>query len=592
MMMRFLKRLYLLALAAGFIGPVLAQQDTSASRELGRQIYLFGQRAGGQPLVGRRGGADLTGAQAACVSCHRRSGLGGVEGVESVPPISGRALFGAGEAVVVRQDKRFSPSISAQHANYDERSFADAVRTGRHISGREMSPLMARYALTDTELQGLGAYLRTLSVAVSPGVTEHEIHLATVIAPGVEPTRKKAFLDTLDAMVNQHNVNVVSGMRQRVSAIERRLQTRRSWKLDVWTLTGPKETWAVQLDQWQLKSPVFAVLSGLALDHWQPVQDFCEKSRVACWFPSVDIVPEGAEQGTYSLYFSNGVQLEAEVLLKSWLTGSEKPSRVVQLVGSNPRAQAAAQISRERFTKAGLAVQDLAWSASSADALGAALSGLSSSDALMLWMSSEELETLTHRLAAPLSSVVVSATFASADLASWTQAWRNNAWLLQRLELPPMRAANLARFEDWRKYRNLTLVDEKMQSEVYFAVNSFSWMLTSMLNNLHTDYLIERGESTLSLREATQVQEEVQAKMMGGGGRRQQVPQAPMAGAPEKVSALNKPDMSMLMKREGTTAYPRLSLAVGQRFASKGAYLQKVGAGTGSVNNETSWIVP
>ncbi|MEI8170072.1 MAG: hypothetical protein WCG50_10380, partial [Rhodoferax sp.] len=62
--MRFLKRLYLLALAAGFIGPVLAQQDTSASLELGRQIYLFGQRAGGQPLVGRRGGADLTGAQA------------------------------------------------------------------------------------------------------------------------------------------------------------------------------------------------------------------------------------------------------------------------------------------------------------------------------------------------------------------------------------------------------------------------------------------------------------------------------------------------------------------------------------------------
>lgn len=592
MLQLFLRRC-LLVLVSGLVFPVWAQLDTAAQLELGRQIYLHGQLADGKPLVGRRNGDALHGAEAACVSCHRRSGLGGVEGVETIPPITGRALFGGGEPVVVRQDKRFTAKISALHAPYDAQTFAEAVTAGQHISGRALSPLMARYALTEVQLQAVAAYLRTLSVAMSPGIGEQGIRLATVLAPGVSPERKKAFLDTLEAMVNQHNVNVVSGLRQKISAVDRRLQIRRKWTLDVWALTGSRETWGTQLDAWQQQNPVFSIISGLALDHWEPVHDFCEKSHVACWFPSVDVVPQSAEHGAYSLYFSKGVELETEVLLTHWLAGAKKPSRVVQLVGADPRAQRAAHITHQRLTQAGFLVQDLAWSEAGSAPVAATLSGMKEREALLLWLRGDELEKLTSTVPAPLSPLYASATFDNAAGAGWPDEWRKNAWLIQRLEMPEMREANLARFQDWRKYRGLALVDEKMQSEVYFAVNSFSWMLTSMLNNLHTDYLIERAESTLSLREAMQVQAEVQAMMMGGGGRRPPVDLDNLGAAPEIKVALKTPDMSFMMKREGTTAYPHLSLGVGQRFASKGAYLQKIDTTSNNVNHvEPTWVVP
>ena len=592
-MLQLLMRRCLLVLVSGFVLPVWAQLDTAAQLELGRQIYLHGQLTDGKPLVGRRNGDALHGAEAACVSCHRRSGLGGVEGVETIPPITGRALFGGGEPVVVRQDKRFIAKISEPHTPYDAQTFAEAVTSGRHISGRALSPLMARYALNDMQLQAVAAYLRTLSVAMAPGVGEQEIRLATVLVPGISPERKKAFIDTIQTMVNQHNVNVVSGLRQKISAVERRLQIRRKWTLDVWALTGPRETWGQQLDAWQQQNPVFSIISGLALDHWEPVHDFCEKSHVVCWFPSVDVVPQGAEHGAYNLYFSKGVELEAEVLLKRWLAGAEKPSRVIQLVGSDPQAQRAAQITYQRLTQAGLLVQELAWSEAGSAVQAATLSGMKESEALLLWLRGDELEKLTNSVPAPLSTLFASATFDNTSGAAWSDTWRKNAWLIQRLEMPQMREANLARFQDWRKFRGLALVDEKMQSEVYFAVNSFSWMLTSMLNNLHTDYLIERAESTLSLREAMQVQAEVQAMMMGGGGRRPPVDFDTMGAAPEKKTVLKTPDMSLMMKREGTTAYPHLSLGVGQRFASKGAYLQKINASSNTVNHvEPTWVVP
>ena len=570
--------------------PVQGQQADMQEIELGRRIYLDGQLADRKPLLGSRSDSiKIGGSQAACVQCHRRSGLGGVEGNESIPPITGHTLFGDGDPVIVQVDKRFNQGLSTPPKPYDDKSFAAAMREGRPVSGGKLSALMPRYKLTDGELQAVAAYLRTLSVAWSPGAGAKEIHLATVIAPGVGPERRKAFVDTLKAMVNQHNVNVASGKRQRISPIERRLQTRRKWAVDICELTGPSSTWGAQLEQWQQQNPVFAILSGLALDEWQPVQNFCEHNRVACWFPSVDLVPEGADKGAYSLYFSGGVQLEAEVIAQRLLSGQKKPEKIIQVVGPNPTARGAAQAAHKLLAKAGIAVQDIEWNPSSPARLAEPLNTLGSRDALLVWLQPAELKDFVAGVSAPESTVFVSSTMLGEVAPDWPAEWNKNAWLVQRLEMPGLRAANLARFKDWSKYRQLPLVDEKMQSEVYFAVNSFSWMVASMLNNLYTDYLIERAEDTLSIREAMQVQEEVQAMMMGGGGRR---PQAIKSSA-DASPAVHTADMNLLMKREGTSAYPRLSLGIGQRFASKGAYLRKVVADvSGSDGSHAQWIVP
>jgi mono/diheme cytochrome c family protein len=566
-------------------GEVPGAMRLSTTELMGRAIYLDGKLSNGQPLVTKRpGGITVRGSQAACVTCHRRSGLGGVEGNESIPPITGRTLFGGGDPVIVQIDKRFNQSLSAPK-QYDDKAFAAAIRKGEHVSGRKLSALMPRYELSDEQLQAVAAYLRTLSATWSPGAGANEIHLATVIAPGVSAERRTAFIDTLNAMVNQHNVNVVSGKRQRISPVERRMHNRRKWAVDIWELTGPSSTWAEQLKTRHQQNPVFAIVSGLANDEWQPVQDFCENNKVACWFPSVDLVPNEADKGVYSLYFSGGIQLDAEVIAQHLLTSTKKPEKIVQIVGANPTARAAAGTAHNLLTQAGIKVQDIEWDQSSSSQLVNPLKSLESHDTLIVWLNNSELKAFANGVSAPSSSVFLSATLVGEFEPTWPADWNKNAWLVQRLEMPQMRAANLSRFKDWIKYRKLTMVDEKMQSEVFFAVNSFSWLVSSMLNNLHTDYLIDRAEDMLSMRDAMQVQEEVQALMMGGGGNK---PQATGAS-----TDIHKADMKLLMKRESTSAYPRLSLGIGQRFASKGAYIRKiVTPKSDSDGSNAKWIVP
>lgn len=607
----FLGALALVAGAPGFGEAAVPDQTASGSAavqpalplspeaQLGRELYLEGRLPNGSPLKGKRpGGITVTGKQAACVQCHRRSGLGGVEGNEAIPPITGRALFG-GDPVLVRVDKRFNQSVSVQHRPYDETSFAKALRMGRDVSGRDMSTLMPRYDLTDAQVKSVSAYVRTLSSTWSPGVTQTDIHLATVIAPGVSPERRKAFLATLNAMVNQHNVTVVSGLRQKLPPLERRLHVRRNWTLDVWDLSGPPASWAAQLDQLQQQKPAFALLSGLALDEWQPVHDFCERSRVACWFPSVDLAPANVEQGRYGLYFSAGIDLEAAALSRRLQSVPEKPQRVVQVFAPETRARHAASTLHRLLDKAGIPVQDMEWNPSVREDLSKVLGGLTDHDSVVLWLPDQILEEVGG-MAAPPGAVYVSATLAESGIGRLPKAWKKFAWSVQRLELAKMREANLFRFNQWRVYRHLPLVDEKMQAEVFFAGNALSWMLTAMLNNLHTDYLIERAEAELSMREAMQVQEEVQAMMMGGGGSRPPGSQTGSAvgqsmSVPEGTpSGGHGVDVQALMKRQGTSPYPRLGLGPGQRFASKGAYLIPLKqAEDGSMQGtEAEWLVP
>jgi cytochrome c553 len=585
--------------------PAAAQTaaDTDAVAA-GRRIYLEGVLPDGQLLHGvRLDTGAVQGAAAACVNCHRPSGLGQVEGMVSIPPISGRALFGTGEPVFVRMDRLFDRGLSAQHPPYNNASLSAALRDGKHVTGRVMHALMPRYTLSDTEVEAVAAYLKTLSTAMSPGVVGDTIQLATVIAPGVDAQRRQAFINTLTTAVKQMNISVLaSGRRQKLVKVdERRLNSRRKWSLDIWELTGPSSSWGEQLAQRQRDKPVFALVSGLAKDEWQPVHDFCERQRVGCWFPSVDLVPASAAQSNFNLYFSAGMATEAGVIARKL---GANTGRVVQLVAADAVARGAANALRNALaagkpnaisgSSSSLNVTDIDVSQGMA-VVQTALAGLTAQDALVLWLHPADLKALAGLETTTAASVYVSASLGVDEQIELPPALRQRAILVQLQEVPHLRAGNTERLDAWMAGSQIPVVDRRLQSEVVFAAGSLQVSLRSMLNNLHTDYLIERAEAGLSGFEIMQVQEEIQAMMMGPMNKRP-LPTAPptadQMAATAALSQSQRAHLEEMRKRGGTTVYPRLSLAQGQRFASKGAYLVALNPkGSGTIG-DPEWVIP
>src|SRR5579872_5406611 len=72
-----------------------AQAQSADTAHLpGASIYRAGLLPGGSELQGLRApDLKVSGGDAACTNCHRRSGLGEIEGRISIPPISGAYLF-------------------------------------------------------------------------------------------------------------------------------------------------------------------------------------------------------------------------------------------------------------------------------------------------------------------------------------------------------------------------------------------------------------------------------------------------------------------------------------------------------------------
>ncbi|CAD5373336.1 Cytochrome c domain-containing protein [Rubrivivax sp. A210] len=592
------------ALRTGPGGSEAMRHATAGADELalGRSIFRHGLGEGGRPIVGLRfGGIEARGAAVACASCHRRSGLGAVEGTDIVPPVAGRFIFTDDPRAVVSMNYRNIKSFNQRHAAFSDEDFEAAVTQGRHLSGRDLSPIMPRFELRPAELQALRAYLRTLSAGWSEGVSATRLRLATVITPDVDPGRKTVFLETLRAAITQKNGNHTPGQRTMSSAAEMLFRSDRFWELDVWELSGPPQTWAAQLDQRMREQPVFALVSGLGAGEWGPVHAFCERAQTPCWFPSVDAPPAAASDDFYSVYFSAGVALEAEVLAQH-LGSGPRPARVVQLHRGDAAGRAGAEQLRLALAALPKAppVETREVKPGDAAALARALSGLRTNDALMLWWPAADWPAL-EAVKPPKAALYASARLAgSAPEAAVPAAWQDGLQLLYPYQLPTRRHATLFYFQSWLKTRKIELRDEVMQSEVYFALSYFAETMTDMIDNVHRDYLLERAENMLSLREGQKAEDEardltVARHQKGPGGAQgalarmaasapvaQKMPR-PMPGVPAQAA----------VKREGTTVYPRMSLAQGQRFASKGAYLVRFAPqAQGRIEALTDWIVP
>jgi hypothetical protein len=538
--------------------PVMAAgtQDAAAVKA-GEAIYLRGVLRSGAALVALREGGvpGAKGAGAACVNCHQHSGLGfthqstgiGASAASNqIPPIAGRYLF---QRNAGHEDANL-PYVDGMRSNrspYTPATFARALREGIDADGRQLRNLMPHFALDDTDVSSLIAYLNTLYPARVPGVTPTSLHFATIVTPEVEPERRKAMLEVMEKFFAERNSRqMVPSAPMRASGKTQygrsMFMVHRQWELHTWDLVGPPSTWGEQLDGYFAREPVLAVVSGLGRN-WAPVHAFCERQRLACLFPNVE-VPVDAPGDFYELYLSRGLLLEAGLIASA--LGATTPGAPVKAVHQVYRAgdsgEPAAQALARALHARGIEVRESVLAQDDprpADALRPA----SGADALVLWLRPADLADLGDARGAP-PLVYMSGLMGGLENAPLPADWRGRTQMAYPFDLPQKRIVRLDYALGWFRIRRIPIVDEQMQVDTYLACGLVSEALSHMVDAFYGPYLIEELQS-------------------------------------------------MVEHRIVTGYYPRLTLAENQHFAAKGGYLVRFAASSGSrIVAEGDWLVP
>jgi hypothetical protein len=497
--------------------------------DYGERIYTTGILANGQPLRGTRtDGVKVAGAAAACIQCHRASGMGGAEGSQRIPPVIGALLRAPGQRASARTG-RASPSIersehvSATRAAYTAASFAQALVAGVGPGGHTMGYLMPRFELDDASLKQLLAYLDTLPLGQVPGVDDKALHLATIVTADTPVAQRQATLDIISRCLAERSPRP-SG----------RPDALRPWQHHVWQLGSDPALWPQELAQYQRQQSVFAVLSGTSGGAWTPIHQFCEQQKLPCVLPNTAAVDD-TQASHWSFYFSRGVSLEAAALAQRLMEQAPAGGwrRIVQRTDDSESARlAAAALQRHLRAQGSSAELEQRQHDPLADKQLAIT--LTERDALVLWLNPAALHTFTHATAAPqLGQVIISGELGGLDDAPVATAWRERAWILYAYEPAERRNGRiLLNSGHWMARQSLALQPalSRLQGNTYSACEVTVRALHTMRERYSQEYFLELIEA-----------------------------------ADEAAVA---------------TAYPRFTLGPGQRYGSKSAYVMHYPAPT------------
>ncbi len=181
------------------------RERVSTQRGRGGDL-LRGVLSSGAPLEALRGDAPpLTGARAACANCHRRSGLGYKEARTTIPPITAAYLFETGPNVHADAQHPFVPGARLDRKPYSAETLARAIREGIDSEGRPLSYLMPRFQLSGSDMAALIQHLRSLDHRVVPGVSDTDLHFATIFAPDVSAERRQLVRQVIEQYFQDRN---------------------------------------------------------------------------------------------------------------------------------------------------------------------------------------------------------------------------------------------------------------------------------------------------------------------------------------------------------------------------------------------------
>jgi hypothetical protein len=541
------------------LGLSLAQSPPTPKVDLGRRIYRQGVLPSGQPVRATlQGDITIEGTQFNCLGCHRRSGFGSSEGAAFVPPVTGPSLFQAKEPRRADLFRKLYQEVQPKRARarirdprprpaYTDETLAVALREGKDPTGRELDPLMPRYNLSDEDMGHLIAYLKTLSSTPSPGVTQSEIHFATVVTDGVDLEKRQAMLDVMSAYLRWKNADTQGLLQRRGSSpyhINDLIGALRLWVLHVWTLKGPPATWPDQLKSYYRAQPVFALIGGMSAGPWQTVHDFCEQIEIPCLFPNTDL-PVASPTGAYSLYFSKGLIGEAEALAR--YLKEKNATRIIQVYRDAERTRAPAralQQALESYGMTGLQNQPIKPAGRPTPAFWKELLKDEQPSTLVLWLEDEDVSALASAPAAGIQQIHLSYTLLRDPALPLLKDLHGKILLTYPFALPQQESPHAFRGRAWMRSRGIRARHERIQLNTYFTLSLVDNSLMHLVENFSGDYLIES------------VEEETEGEPNPG-------------------------------------VFPQLGLGPGQRFASKGCYIVKLSEkAKGGLEAVSDWIVP
>lgn len=502
----------------------------------GRTLYRTGMRGDGSPLQGTtQGDVPLAPASAACAGCHRRSGLGGAEGAFRSPPVTSTTLFEPRQGPVPR------PA-------YDARTLVRAVAAGIAPDGRELHPLMPRYVLADRDAAALTAYLGTLGVGPAPGLTSTDIELATVVTD--DAPEAGAVVEVLQRFVEIKNAGTRDEGRRAAAAArhpygDRHYRAYRRWNLSVWRLRGASSTWAAQLERHYRAREPFAVVSGATGHDWEIVHRFCEARELPCVLPVIDVPAASADEDHYSLYYSDGVRVEARVTARHAAREVVDPSaRVLLVYRDDERGRAARDAFRAAWPGREPAEERVANGRTLAHRHWRAILERERPDVLVAWLPVEELRPLSALTGYPSlpRRVYTAESFTHWLGATGAPPVQERLRHVYPYALPADGRNPFPREQGWLATQQLDRLDPVVAGKALFACHAVGEALAGMQNNFSRDYLLEELEHML--------------------------------------------DGSAM-----TSLYPRTTLGPGRRFLANGAYVAGVGsAGTVRTFTEPVWL--
>jgi hypothetical protein len=383
-------------------------------------------------------------------------------------------------------------------------------------------------------------YLKNLSFATDPGVTDQEIHFATVVSDGVPAEDRDAMLAVLEAHVRDHNAQSRWQEQRAVKGPffdeEMNLSWRR-WVLHRWELKGDRSTWPAQLEEYSRKQPVFVLLGGVVSGDWEPVHRFCESHQIPCILPCTDR-PVVSGGDWYTLYFSRGFVQEGETVARYLPQLPDIPpgTPVVQVYRPGTDGQRLAEALATARRNIGRFPEPVAVEYTGkipAVGIWADIARKYPQAILALWLEPADLfevDALGKLTAGQPRAIFLSSTLMQENWHRVPEALRERVFLTYPYGLPDEMKAKQNALRQWLRIRNIPVTRPAIQARMYFL----GWMLAEvfmrMRRNFYRDYFLDL--------------------------------------------------MDMMRDQFFTiTLYPRLSFGPGQRFAAKGCYIVQLGAG-------------